>query len=81
MFDNDGIQLFHVSAIRIDICESHTIIYLPIKKTVFDKQVLDDVMNEKYTIRLTWSIKCTTVVLGEIQVHYINKNYIIIKNG
>ena len=66
----DNNKLFTVMSRRIDICESHSIIYTHCPP--------DFENSDKYTIRLPWSLKSLCLMDSYILVYYNNENYLSI---
>lgn len=71
-YDNDGVYKFTRYAKKIDICDSHTIIYLPCENPKY---------SEKDTIRLLYSIKSLNIVRGTVTVYFNNGGYLILTNA
>lgn len=71
LIDCNGDDRFHVTAAKIDICESHTIIYMP---------HVADCKAECFTVRFPFSLKTINVVRGTVTAYFNNGSYLIINS-
>lgn len=56
---------------RIDICDSHTIIYMPHQC---------ECKAESFTVRFPFSLKTINIVRGTVTAYFNNGSYLIITN-
>lgn len=68
----EGKILFHVIAVRVDICDSHTIIY---------PAYGDEAHPNKYTIHLPQSLKSVNIERGTVTAYFNNDGYLVLTDA
>lgn len=74
LYDNDFKKQFNKQCTRIDICETHTIIYW----LAMNVKILDQV---SFHTTIPFTLKSVTFVGDTITVHWLNNFYAIIDNA